>query len=296
MFPPWGPKMIAMASTFHGFAILLTTFRLWYRWHTSRMWWEDGWAVVALLGDITCLVCVWLEQPLPNSSVPRYFTISNWMLSFAFPTVLWAARISILTSMVRVSHPGPALKRIAYCIGVAFGIMWLSFCAERLEDCLRNACLMERPLAISQTIMDTIGDVLLTGLPIRFLRDVKLDRKRRILITSAFSASLIINLVTVLEAVFMFRPMTSGTIIITHVKTALSLVVCNLLVLVPLVYRIIHRRDLEDSEREGTRVEFTTVDLNYMGYSQELSKGTTLSVPSTATKSGQLLSTGSYPS
>lgn len=100
---------------------------------------------------------------------------------------------------------------------------------------------MERPLAISQTTcehssgkkscvklpyahsvfsVDTIGDVLLTGLPIRFLRDVKLNRKRRILITSAFSASLIINIVTVLEAVFMFQPMTSGTIIISHVKVS----------------------------------------------------------------------------
>ncbi|KIK95518.1 hypothetical protein PAXRUDRAFT_826936 [Paxillus rubicundulus Ve08.2h10] len=189
--------------------------------------------------------------------------------------------------MVRVSHPGPALKRIAYYIGVAFGIMWLSFCAERLEDCLGDACLMERPLAISQIIMDTIGDVLLTGLPIRFLRDVKLDRKQRILITSAFSASLIINIMTVLEAVFMFHPMTSGTAatIISHVKTALSLVVCNLLVLIPLIYRVVHRRDLEHEE---TRVEFTTVDLSHLGYSQDLSKGgATPSISSITTKSSE---------
>ncbi|KAF9226363.1 hypothetical protein BS17DRAFT_673142, partial [Gyrodon lividus] len=209
----------AVASTFHGLAVLSTTFRLWYRWNTSRMWWEDGWAGVALLADMACFVCTWLEQPLPNGQVLILLLLAS-KARVSNDTHIRAARISILTSMVRVSQPAPVLKRIACCIGIAFGIMWLSIWAQRLEVCLRHACLMVRPLAIAQTTTDTIADILLTVLPVRFLRDVKLSRKRKILILSAFSASLLINVVTVLEAVVLFQPITSGTIVISHVKVS----------------------------------------------------------------------------
>jgi hypothetical protein len=73
--------------------------------------------------------------------------------------------------------------------------------------------------------VDIIADVLLTGLPILFLRDVKLGRQEKILIYSAFSASMVINVLTITQAVVLLGSVvTSGTIIVSHVKVSSEVV------------------------------------------------------------------------
>lgn len=67
---------------------------------------------------------------------------------------------------------------------------------------------------------DCVADVLLTGLPVLLLRGMKLNRKRKLLILSTFSASMVINVVTVVQAVVLFQYITSGTIIVGHVKVS----------------------------------------------------------------------------
>ena len=51
-----------------------------------------------------------------------------------------AARPSILMFMVRVSQPGVTLKRVALCVGLAFGVMWIEVIAQRLETCASHSC------------------------------------------------------------------------------------------------------------------------------------------------------------
>ena len=53
---------IATAAAFHSSAILCTLFRLWYRWSMACMWWDDVWAVVALLADAASLISIVLGQ------------------------------------------------------------------------------------------------------------------------------------------------------------------------------------------------------------------------------------------
>ena len=104
---------------------------------------------------------------------------------------------------------------------------------------------------------------------------------------------MVINVVTIIEAVALFKLITSGSIIFEHVKVACSMIVCNLLVIVTFVYRILHKgeTDIEDSISETDKIEFTTVDLAQGGYSQETSMGRSLPVSSETTKS----STWSFP-
>ncbi|KAG8216477.1 hypothetical protein J3R82DRAFT_6588 [Butyriboletus roseoflavus] len=189
---------------------------------------------------------------------------------------MWSMRISILASIVRVSHPEGILRHIALAIGVSFGIMALAMLALRIQLCVVDACDMTTTVLIAQTTTDCVADVLLSALPLWFLRRVKLSRKRRILISSALSASMVINVVTIIEAVALFQSyLTSGSIIFEHVKVACSLIVCNLLVIVTFVYRILHKGDMgiEDSISGTNKIEFTTVDLAVGGFSQETSRG-----------------------
>lgn len=117
-------------------------------------------------------------------------------------------------------------------------------------------------------------------LPIWFLRSVKLNRKRRILISSALSASVVINILTVTQAVVFFHSVTSGSIVFEHVKVACSMIVCNLLVIVALVYRALHKGNtgFHDSRPDASKtIEFTTVDVAQAEFTQETSRGTPLS-------------------
>ena len=86
---------------------------------------------------------------------------------------------------------------------------------------------------------------------------------------------MVINVVTIIEAVALFKLITSGSIIFEHVKVACSMIVCNLLVIVTFVYRISHKGEtgIEDSKPETDKIEFTTVDLAQGGFTQETSRG-----------------------
>ena len=55
--------------SFHSVAILSTLFRLWYRWYTARMWWDDAWAALAFLADIAWLIVAVLEQPISDGKI-----------------------------------------------------------------------------------------------------------------------------------------------------------------------------------------------------------------------------------
>lgn len=56
-----------LVTVFHALALILTSFRLWFRYHIRRLWWDDFWAALALLGDAVCMVTMWtVTAPLDN--------------------------------------------------------------------------------------------------------------------------------------------------------------------------------------------------------------------------------------
>lgn len=84
---------------------------------------------------------------------------------------------------------------------------------------------------------------------------------------------MVINIVTVVEAVVLFRcSLTSASIIFEHVKVACSMFVCNLLVIVTFVYRSLREgdTDTEDAVHGTSKIELTTVDLAYWGELSQL--------------------------
>ncbi|KAH7921411.1 hypothetical protein BV22DRAFT_1019406, partial [Leucogyrophana mollusca] len=271
-----------VAAVVHSVAIASTVFRLSYRWYRFRFWWEDGWASVALLFDMVCLVCTWIQVPVTNkSAVPLVDIAANWVVSVSFTSVVWAARLSVLFSIIRVANPVPRLRWFAFCIAIAFGIMWLGIVGLKLYVCGRRQCMMRSAVAISQltsgsifvirpkylsqvllVIADAISDTVLVSLPFVLLRGVKVSRNARILISCALSASLLITVITILQSTLLCIPApTLTTTIVAHVQTALSLMVCNLLVIATCVYRACRKSgsaDLDHSFSGSEAVELTT--------------------------------------
>lgn len=52
---------LVLATVLHGVAILVTAFRLWIRYKRHSLWWDDGWAFVALMCIIILLATNWLH-------------------------------------------------------------------------------------------------------------------------------------------------------------------------------------------------------------------------------------------
>lgn len=238
----YSPRLVVTGSVSHAIAILCTICRLVYRGWTRQLWWEDAWAAFALMSDVICLVWIW---------TPTSRSLPVWTFAVASASVVWAARMSIIFSIIRITNPsGDKIhKWIAYPIAVSFVCMWAALVAYKISVCIYYLCRMTQAVALSQLITDVIADVSLIGAPLQLWKNVKLSRNSKILILSAFGSSLLITVITILHSTMLFQSTTETTLIIAHVKAALSLVICNFLVIVTLAYRMCwkERLDLDQS-------------------------------------------------
>lgn len=80
-----------------------------------------------------------------------------------------ATRMSILTFMMRVSQPKVTWKRVALCIGLAFGVMWIETIAQRLETCTFRSCGITTATVTTQSVSKPISPTNLLSVMIIFL-------------------------------------------------------------------------------------------------------------------------------
>ncbi|KAH7910955.1 hypothetical protein BJ138DRAFT_1101424 [Hygrophoropsis aurantiaca] len=264
--------------------------RLFDRWRTRRFWWEDAWATIALLFDIACFVALWIQAQVRVSVADKTSSvdvITSWIQSLAFT----AARLSVTFSVIRVANHRPQFQRFALCVAGLFGLMWIGLLAQKIYICDRQGCIVQQSLAITQLLSesnfqpltkqlkevwsaaDIISDTILVAMPFFLLRGVKISHNRTILIYCAFFASILITLITIFHAILLFRADKSAIVgTVAHVKTAVSLIVCNLLVIVTFGYRACRKFggvDLEHSFVASEAILFTSVDLNQLTNSVE---------------------------
>lgn len=234
-------RLAVAGSVSHGIAIVCTVFRLVYRVWTRRVWWEDAWAAISLISDVVCLACIWIH----STDLP------SWVLAVALTSVLWAARMSVIVCIIRIAnHSGRKVHIwITHLIAVSFACMWVALLIQKVNVCIFHACQMSEPVAISQLITDIISDSALVAAPLHLLKNTGLSRSRKILVVSSFGASILITVITIPHAVILFSPVTEITLIFAHVKAAVSLIVCNILVIVTFAYRVFSKEtyDLDQS-------------------------------------------------
>ncbi|KAG1755559.1 hypothetical protein EDB19DRAFT_414159 [Suillus lakei] len=260
-------QLIVTGLVLHSIAILCTVFRFAYRCWTRQFWWEDVWAAFALISDVICLAWIWLQE---STSFP------TWTRAVALTCVPWAARMSVIFFIIRVSnHSGHKVHRqITHLIAVSFACMWAVLLAQKVRRCIFHSCYMGESVALSQLITDVIADVSLIAAPMHLWKNVGFSRSRRILILSAFGASLLITAVTIPHSIILFEAGAELTIIYAHVKAALSLVICNLLVIVTFTYRVCSKETFDLDQSLGL---FSSVVMAQVPISANA--GTSLSVP-----------------
>ncbi|KAG2352952.1 hypothetical protein BDR07DRAFT_1367721 [Suillus spraguei] len=256
-FPVHYPLEVA-GSVSHSIAIVCTIFRLVYRGWTRRLWWEDAWAAVALISDgrtllARCFIHT-IHGPRPGLNLCLVVHITAYSSRTFLTDLSRAARMSLIFCIIRIANHSTSKvqKWITYLIAVSFVCMWLAVVIQKVKLCIFDACHIGTKLvALSQLITDVIADLALVIMPLHFWKNVGLSRSRKILVMSSFGASILITAITIPHSVvlILFSLVADTILVIAHVKAAVSLIVCDLVVIVTFAYRVFSKDtcDLEQS-------------------------------------------------
>ncbi|KAG0707450.1 hypothetical protein DFH29DRAFT_895806 [Suillus ampliporus] len=257
----YSSRLIVTGLALHSVAILCTVFRLVYRGWTRRFWWEDVWATFALISDVICMAWIWsLSFPI-------------WTRTVALTSVLWTARMSIIFSIIRVANH-KVHRLITHLIAASFACMWAALLVQKVCKCIFHSCNMGNSVALSQLITDVIADVSLIAAPVQLWKNVGFSRGRRISVLSAFGASLLITAITIPHSIMLFKLDTQTTLFLAHVKAALSLIICNLLVIVTFTCRMCSKETFDHDQSPGL---FSSVVMTQSPFSTNA--GTSIFVP-----------------
>lgn len=129
---------------------------------------------------------------------------------------------------------------------------------------------MTRPMVVFELMTDCLSDTILIVLPLRLLWNLKLPKRQKRMIFAIFSSSFVITVISIFRGVCQIVKYRTVLAPATDFETSLSLLVCNLLVIVTFLYRIFGfagadvsvSSDDDYTTRTTTGGVFTTVDLN----------------------------------
>ncbi|KAG1819643.1 uncharacterized protein BJ212DRAFT_1554743, partial [Suillus subaureus] len=268
-----------VSSAFIALGLVLTIFRLAYRIWLRRFWIEDAWAGVAFLCGIVVLTSCWTYVEA-GEGLGEEGIISLWVYSFAFSSMVWAVRQSILFSIVRIVYATQHLRRLILGLAGFFLCLWAGLVAQKAwnnghdtswyQTTGRVHVSMTRPMVAFELMTDCLSDTILIVLPLRLLWSLKLPKRQKRMIFAVFSSSIIVTIISIFRGVCQIAKYTTVLATATDFETALSLLVCNLLVIVTFLYRIfgfvgaddpVSIDDNDYTTRTNTGGVFTTVDL-----------------------------------
>ncbi|CCM04008.1 uncharacterized protein FIBRA_06165 [Fibroporia radiculosa] len=234
-------------------SISLTVLRLYYRWYRRHLGYDDAWAAFSLVSVFFMIAGAWLRSQENVTNEQR--VIGYFMLDVSFTCVLWSARMSILFSIMRIIPYLMTLRRWAYGSAILFGLMWIVMLSEKIAVCEINdawktnpeaQCVLGKPVGGVELATDITADIILVALPIWLLWGINISASRRKLLMAIFSASIITTVVSIVHTSYELGPNRNAEGIAAHVEADMSLIICNLAVLMTWLVRTIFKgEDLE---------------------------------------------------
>ncbi|KAF8129505.1 hypothetical protein EV363DRAFT_1399840 [Boletus edulis] len=273
------------SSVFNGLAMILTLFRLFFRLRIERLWWEDMWAAVMLVCGMTFSIAQLISFETVNYDTAL---VTAWMSSLAFTSTVWMARMSLLYSTIRVISPSSVLRKLTRVMTVVFFLFWATVIVLKTCWCVHNTkamltlgseylvCNLPKVVIVFQPITNCVSDAVLVYLSLKLLWRAKLPRRRHRMILTLFSSSILISMSSLSHAICQLMvSFEKGMYITFEIEFTSALIVCNLLVVVTYMYRVIlsspsgslPSESEEDDDfttpiRTNTATELTTIDLD----------------------------------
>ncbi|KAF8556638.1 hypothetical protein OG21DRAFT_1408671, partial [Imleria badia] len=236
------------ASVIEALGLLLTAWRIFFRLKIHRFWWEDAWAAVLLPTGLLSVASYWMEL-LKNGSTA---IVGSWFYSICFTCIVTLSRMSVLFSIIRIIHGSPRLGGFTYACVAFFATCWVILIVYKVWQCDSDPSWHQPSLLSSKPYSDCIAVLILVVLHLRMLWRVKLPRRQRRMILSIFASSVVLAF----GALFHIVGQIMNNLVLStagmHVEIALSIIVCNLLVVVTYTYQFL----LHDST--GTTEDIST--------------------------------------
>ncbi|KAF8879471.1 hypothetical protein BD779DRAFT_1676379 [Infundibulicybe gibba] len=257
-------------SVLHALAIGSTVFRLSQRYMTQKVWYDDYIALLAVIADCVFFVVlhVWTRSEPNGTTFSKETTIIfYWIGAVCSLLVSWSSRASLALAIARIFPPGRAIRRFAMGMAWSFGLLFMVILLGMSISCGRDTswhhspevqCDFPKALGTIAFCANLISDALLVFTPLRMLWRVKLPDEQRRLILAGFAASVWTSIAGGICFVFMFGPDSVGlsrrTIrpLLGHAMASVSLMVCNSMVIVAYIYRLVRSdKDLDRSISEA---------------------------------------------
>ncbi|KAJ6616997.1 hypothetical protein B0H10DRAFT_1347022 [Mycena sp. CBHHK59/15] len=243
------------------FALGTTLYRLYKR--RGRFWADDAWALFAFVALIIQIVSVFLHINVPNNLSKTTRVAAYYLMATTFYSIIWASRLSILFSIVRID-PSVSRRKGLFWIAVAFVTATLFLLAQLFWVCESEPGWKDRPnpqcrlplqVAICQVVTDVVADTILLLAPLQLFRHVG-DRGLRRKLTLIFSTCVVTTIVSLVHAAFILRNGGIKVVISALVEDCLSLIVANIPVVITALMTL-------ESEQHGlTTVQTASIQFN----------------------------------
>ncbi|KAI0080074.1 hypothetical protein K474DRAFT_1705085 [Panus rudis PR-1116 ss-1] len=230
-----------------GIACAATFTRLSIRWRRHQLGSDDAWAIVAVVSAIFMTTGAWMKTdepgfgPLGQPIHMRIIGYYMWIVGFT--CTLWASRLSLISSIIRIT---PYLMR-SHLWAKRFACLFAVFLAsllilkvvvceyrpawKRIEP-IRCPLTRDRGIAAYELATDCISDFILMIVPLRLLwRTASLPARPRRLLTIIFSANMLTALVSLFHAIALYDSVFHALAILSVTEASVALIVSNLGVL-----------------------------------------------------------------
>ncbi|KAH6910332.1 hypothetical protein BKA70DRAFT_1560933 [Coprinopsis sp. MPI-PUGE-AT-0042] len=244
----------ACITALHAVAVSATILRIRIRWRGAKLWWDDYLAAAAMLIDVALAVSFWLMFEVLDdwSSIASSVTKLAWMNIMMYFSIFWISRVSLALSIAR------ALFFIFFIFACILGgslCIWSpaiyppgAIILEEYKNCQPGTPRYVLAGGLTASV-DFLSDILAISVPLTFLWRITLPPSERRLVHGAVSATILTTLSTVVTCVFWYAHIDMGPdfrIIIAGIlyqQAAMSLITCNLLVVVTYWWRKVCRRN-----------------------------------------------------
>ncbi|KAK7031664.1 hypothetical protein R3P38DRAFT_2925035 [Favolaschia claudopus] len=229
-------------------ALGMTIFRLYKR--RGRYWADDLWALFASLALIAQVVAVFLHVPLPNNLPKSTGVAVYYLMALTFYAVIWASRLSILFSIIRIDPSVARRKRLSWA-AVAFLLAFIILTAQLLWVCEPKQewkkapnpqCPLPLQVAVLQLVTDILADGLLLLAPVPLFRNL-INKAFRQKLTLIFSTCVVTTIVSLVHAAFILQKGGIKVVISALVEDCFSLIVANIPVVVTTMVDIVGDAD-----------------------------------------------------
>ncbi|KZP14767.1 hypothetical protein FIBSPDRAFT_100365 [Athelia psychrophila] len=267
-----------VAMVFSCLAIAITLFRLVIQYRRSQLWWEDVWATIAMVCETVAVPVLWVLGSAAAEAPSKKFTwiLVNWLLNFPLTLSLWAARMSLLFSIIRMTHPASRLRMVANLTAWFFALCCIGLTIQKQFVCFYSKPTTHKCQSISQLAITQICHSLLVALAWGLLRNARLRKSPCRIIRILFSASILITMAGILNNVFIIEPDYGLAVITVYLQPAVSLIVCDLPVVVTFFYRQFTRAKVTDAgdSYDYATSSSSTASRNTSGASPDNTRGT----------------------